>query len=189
MNDPTHDWQLVDLDAVAPQPWRNGGGTTRELLLWPAGQVWKARASVADVTVAGPFSRFPGVERWFAVLDGPGVVLRVGAGEQHLDTESPAFRFSGDMPVDCSLLGGPTRDFNLMTEPGRGRLVRVPAEFTFHATGEAILAVYAHSLPARVVTLQQEVDIPPRHLAWRHGTWHGHGMVVGADALWMEVRP
>ena len=184
-----HEWQLVGLDAAAAQPWRNGGGTSRELLVWPAGQVWKARVSVADVGKAGPFSAFPGVERWFAVLEGDGVALRVGAGEQRLGTDSPAFRFSGDMQVDCDLVGGPTRDLNLMTEPGKGRLVRVPGDFTFHATGEAIIAVYAHSKPARIVTLEQEVDIPPRHLAWQHRTWRAHGNVRGEDAFWMEVRP
>ena len=34
MTAPGHDWQLVSLDAAAAQPWRNGGGTTRELLVW-----------------------------------------------------------------------------------------------------------------------------------------------------------
>jgi environmental stress-induced protein Ves len=183
-----HEWRLVDLGKVAPQPWRNGGGVTRELLVWPSGQVWKARVSVADVAAAGPFSAFPGIERWFAVLDGDGLGLRAGAGLQHLTTDSPALRFSGDMQVDCSLLGGPTRDLNLMTEPGKGRLVRVPGEFTFQASGESIIAVYAHAQPARIVTLEQEIEIPPRHLAWQHRNWRAHGTVVGTDALWMEIR-
>ena len=29
---------------VAPQAWRNGGGSTRELLAWPAGADWRLRA-------------------------------------------------------------------------------------------------------------------------------------------------
>jgi environmental stress-induced protein Ves len=80
-------------DAPA-QPWRNGGGTTRELLAWPAlaaappgpagdssvrssgsAMPWQLRVSVADITRDGPFSAFPGVGRAFAVLEGPGVVL------------------------------------------------------------------------------------------------------------------
>ena len=59
-----------------PQPWRNGGGVTRELLAWPDGGDWRVRVSVADIDADGPFSAFPGVERWFAVLEGAGVALR-----------------------------------------------------------------------------------------------------------------
>ena len=63
---------------AAPQPWRNGGGVTRELLCLPAGSGndWTLRISVADIDADGPFSPFPGVTRWFAVLDGAGVRLR-----------------------------------------------------------------------------------------------------------------
>lgn len=54
-------------------PWRNGGGQTRELLTWPAGSApdqWQLRISRADIDYDGPFSAFPGVQRWFAVLKG-----------------------------------------------------------------------------------------------------------------------
>ena len=40
---------LVRVDDVAPVPWRNGGGLTRELLAWPAAQDWAIRISVADI--------------------------------------------------------------------------------------------------------------------------------------------
>jgi uncharacterized protein len=57
---------LVRTADVPAQPWRNGGGVTRTLLARPRGDAWQVRVSVADVAVNGPFSRFPGVERWFA---------------------------------------------------------------------------------------------------------------------------
>ncbi|MFG5407966.1 HutD family protein [Piscinibacter sakaiensis] len=38
------------------QPWRNGGGHTRELWTWPADGPWQARLSVADIAADGPFS-------------------------------------------------------------------------------------------------------------------------------------
>ena len=62
---------------IAPQRWRNGGGWTRELLAWPDAAGWQVRLSVADVERDGPFSAFPGVQRWFAVLEGEGVELTV----------------------------------------------------------------------------------------------------------------
>src|SRR4051812_21150684 len=115
----TDDWRLVSLDAAAPQPWRNGGGVTRELLTWPGGNAWAVRMSVADIQADGPFSRFERIERWFAVLEGAGVDLRIGGGTQRLDPRTQALQFDGSAPVDCTLVDGPTRDFNLMAAPGK----------------------------------------------------------------------
>jgi hypothetical protein len=91
------------------------------LLVRPRGDAWQVRVSVADVSVNGPFSRFPGVQRWFAVLDGAGVVLTIGSTEHRLDAGSDAFSFRGDVAVRCRLVDGPTRDLNLMLNgvPGR----------------------------------------------------------------------
>ena len=42
---------IVRLDEIAPQPWRNGAGQTRELLRYPADDSvpWQCRISVADI--------------------------------------------------------------------------------------------------------------------------------------------
>lgn len=181
-------WHLVPLDATPPQPWRNGGGVTRELLAWPSSADWQVRISVADIAAAGPFSRFPGIERWFAVLEGAGVVLRVGGGAQVLAAGTAPIHFSGEAPVDCALVDGTTRDFNLMAAPGRARLRRVAGELAFRAEGEALLAVYAHGRPATVQALESALEVPRRHLAWCHRRWAAHGTVTGDDALWMEIR-
>ena len=101
---------------VEPERWANGGGWTRTLLAWPDSARWTVRISVADVEQAGPFSAFPGVDRWFAVLEGDGVRLAtagqapvvVRAGDEQLHT------FPGDAATDCELLGGATRDLNVM---------------------------------------------------------------------------
>ena len=112
---------------VASQPWRNGGGVTRPLLVRPRGDRWQVRVSVADVAANGPFSRFPGVQRWFAVLDGAGVVLTIGSTEHRLDAGSDAFSFRGDVAVRCRLVAGPTRDLNLMLSGVPGSMRRVVA--------------------------------------------------------------
>ena len=71
-------WQLIRLSDAVASPWRNGGGVTRELAAWPAGSAdWTWRISVAEVATSGPFSRFDGVQRWFAVLGGNGVSLQM----------------------------------------------------------------------------------------------------------------
>ena len=112
---------------VASQPWRNGGGVTRPLLVRPRGDRWQVRVSVADVAANGPFSRFPGTQRWFAVLDGAGVVLTIGSSEHRLDASSDAFSFRGDVAVRCRLVDGPTRDLNLMLNGVPGSMRRVVA--------------------------------------------------------------
>lgn len=109
MNDSEiHRIRLID---VKPQPWKNGGGVTRELLAWPNAADWMLRVSVADIERDGPFSSFPGVQRHFAVLDGSGVELE-GVGEIRKG-DAPAM-FEGDKARECRLLDGSTRDLNLM---------------------------------------------------------------------------
>ena len=110
---------------VTAQPWRNGGGITRELLTWPPGPDWQLRLSVADIQADGPFSVFEGVQRWFVVLDGAGVELRINGQPQRLSCTSAPLCFSGDVPTDCRLIDGPTRDLNLMLRGCAGGLAGV----------------------------------------------------------------
>ena len=180
-------WNLVSLDAVPPQAWRNGGGLTRELLAWPTPADWRVRLSVADVQSAGPFSRFDGIERWFAVLDGDGVILRLGEHEVPLTTESEAFRFDGGLEVTCDLVGGATRDFNLMALPGRARMQRVRGQADFLVKADSLLAVYTDEAPARVHCDGEVLELAPRHLAWRLAPSGTRVELHGRDALWLEA--
>jgi environmental stress-induced protein Ves len=114
---------VVIAASVSPQPWRNGGGQTRELLLWPEeANAWRLRISLASVTRSGPFSRYPGVQRWFTVVEGNGVALLVAGKEYRLNAASAPLQFCGDTPVQCDLLDGPTSDLNLMVCGGVGRM-------------------------------------------------------------------
>ncbi|MBT9558522.1 MAG: HutD family protein [Myxococcales bacterium] len=103
------------------QPWRNGGGVTWEL--WrdgdgPPGFV--VRLSCAEVASDGPFSRFPGVDRVIALVDGAGMVLD-GASPHRLDDALEPHSFRGEAEVHGRLLGGPVLDFNLMTARGEAK--------------------------------------------------------------------
>ena len=112
--------QLVDAASVAPQAWRNGGGQTRELLTWPLGADWRVRISRADIDSDGPFSAFPGVERWFTVLQGAGVVLTFADAHHQLEPGDDPLRFEGAAAPGCRLRDGPTQDLNLMLRQGTG---------------------------------------------------------------------
>src|SRR5687767_4536084 len=101
-------------------PWKNGGGVTRELVKLPHPSDparFLARLSVATVGASGPFSVFPGVDRTLMILDGAGVALTLG-GEREvvLDRRWQPFAFPGEAEIQCRLLGGPVRDFNLMVD-------------------------------------------------------------------------
>jgi len=116
--------QHLRVDDVVPQPWKNGGGQTRELLAWPGPSDWWLRISVADIESDGPFSAYPGIDRWFGVLSGEGVELawqhqavrRMHAGHSLL-------HFDGGSPPECRLLHGSTRDLNVMHRRGLGRVM------------------------------------------------------------------
>ncbi|HEX7888945.1 MAG TPA: HutD family protein [Ramlibacter sp.] len=181
-------WQLVALDHAVPQPWRNGGGVTRELLTWPSASDWRVRISVADVEEAGPFSRFAGIERWFAVLAGEGVLLDIDGAPHRVTRGGAPLRFDGDAAVECQLVAGPTRDLNLMAPPGAARMQRVEGALEIRSPAFALLALHAHDTPARVQSGGAIMEVPARHLAWCLSSTAAEIAVTGTDALWMEVR-
>jgi environmental stress-induced protein Ves len=109
---------------ATPRPWRNGGGVSRDLWQWPEGEDWRLRVAVADIDRDGPFSAYPGVERWFAVLEGEGVCLRFAHGVHRMGPADPALRFDGAAAPGCELLGGKTLDLNLMLRGVSGEMVR-----------------------------------------------------------------
>ena len=177
----TAGWHVVALARTHAQPWKNGGGTTRELLAWPDAGDWQVRLSVAEVASDGPFSRFDGVQRWFAVLSGDGVRLVVNGRARALTRVSEPLRFDGGADTQCTLLGGATQDFNLMVRGGgRAALHRLRGRRV--SAGNGLQAVYAASRPAVIDNLK----LPPHTLAWRPAG--GAVTVQGDDALWMEVQ-
>ncbi len=111
---------LVDANRVHAQLWRNGGGYTRELLVWPTAQDWLFRISLAQVAQDGPFSSFPGVERWIALVEGAGMTLRFASGSERLSIGGAPLRFDGARAPACSLERGATLDLNLMVDRSRG---------------------------------------------------------------------
>lgn len=111
--------ELVRFDQLPPERWRNDGGWTREVARSGDGDDWMWRMSIAEVESDGPFSRFEGIDREIVLLSGAGMTLDFGEGMAiDLTPASPNWRFAGEMPVDCRLLSGPTRDFNLMWRRG-----------------------------------------------------------------------
>lgn len=184
-------WHLTSLDSATPAPWRNGGGVTRELAAQPAGPDWTWRISVAEVAASGPFSRFDGVQRWFAVLGGTGVVLKLPGAEHRLTLAAAPLVFDGEQPVECELLLGPTRDLNLMVrrDRARGRMARVEGVRHLVAVRPKLVAVYAIGEPAQVRHEGETIAVPPDTLAWASLPAGAEVAVTAAAALAMEIEP
>lgn len=181
-------WNIVRLADIPATPWRNGGGVTRELAMWPDAGDWAWRMSVADVDQSGPFSKFEGIERWFAVLEGAGVQLDV-AGVPHRVTASDApLFFDGGAATGCELIDGKTRDFNLMVRrgPKPSRMQRVEGRFAETLHAGITIAVYAHQSAVTVLFDEETLQLLPASLAWRTVAASAAVRVAG-QALWMEI--
>lgn len=115
---------VVRLADVAPTPWGNGGGSTRELLAWPTAEHWSLRLSVAKIERDGPFSPFHDIERWLAVIEGAGIELHFHGPERirSIHRGDEVLPFDGGTAPTCRLIDGPTQDLNLMLARGRGSL-------------------------------------------------------------------
>jgi uncharacterized protein len=178
-------WHEVRLDEVFPAPWRNGGGTTRELLAWPHKDDWAVRVSVAEIAQAGPFSAYPDVIRWFAVLSGEGVRLN----GQTLDRESDPLRFDGAAAVDCELAQGPTEDFNLMLRGRESLLRRVQGRHEMACRKGSLVGVYSHDHEVTFLAVEVRIVIPPRTLAWNVMPMDERIDFETPGALWFEASP
>ena len=115
---------VVRAQDIAPTPWKNGGGLARDLLCAPSAGDWRWRISLADVNADGPFSSYPKVQRWFAVVEGAGVELDFGGRTVGVRTGDAPLAFDGAAAPGCRLIAGPTRDLNLMLRGLRGTLQR-----------------------------------------------------------------
>ncbi|MBZ9757878.1 HutD family protein [Mesorhizobium sp. ESP6-5] len=146
-------------------PWKNGGGTTTEIAVSPAGaglDDFDWRVSMARVETSGPFSSFAGIDRTLSVLEGEGIVLDVaGLLPERMTAASQPFSFPADQPTSAALIAGPITDLNVMTR--RGRMlhqveclpVSAPVEISTEACSTLILchrghAIFAGAAPIRL---------------------------------------
>ena len=182
-------WNVVHLADVPATAWKNGGGVTRELAVWPQAGDWVWRMSVADVAQDGPFSTFEGIDRWFAVLDGAGVRLDMEGKSYPLTPADPPFFFDGATPVDCHLLAGKTVDFNLMLRrsSASAHMQRVAGTFEKHISATKLIAVYNRNTWADVRFGTENLHLPPASLAWRRVGSQTLVSLTAGEALWMEI--
>ena len=115
------------------RPWKNGGGTTRDIAVSPPGAslddfVW--RLSLAQVDRDGPFSRFDNIDRTLVLLSG---AMALHEQSRRIDlVRHQSVMFEGERAIEATVAGGATLDFNVMTRRGRARHVVRCESFSKH---------------------------------------------------------
>ena len=161
------DWHQIRLQDTPVSPWKNGGGTTRSLVCWPSPSDWIFRMSVARIDSDGPFSEFKGVDRWFAVLSGEGGVLQFPERRVEVGALDKAVQFSGDVPCQCSLINGPTVDFNLMVQGVSANMARIDrSPYVAKFKAQTTLAIFVVEAGGRVRMGAQNYELNANSLYW-----------------------
>jgi environmental stress-induced protein Ves len=115
--------EIIRFADLKPEPWRNGGGVTRQIAGHSGADSghdngWDWRVSIAEVGKAGQFSPFPGMERVLTVVEGELLLLTVDGAEHPLE-KYRAFRFPGGADTTCALPTGDVRNLNVITRAGK----------------------------------------------------------------------
>lgn len=153
-----------DAATLPRTPWKNGGGSTREIVCRPAGVAdFDWRVSLATIAADGPFSRFDGVDRVIVLLSGGGVLLQGEGATHRLDVPLQPHAFAGEAPLHAVLLGAVSEDFNVMCRRDALRpCVRVLSSATdLPATARGLLYV-------------------------ARGRWQVDGVLEAGQGLWWE---
>ncbi|WP_349436035.1 HutD family protein [Pararhizobium sp. A13] len=115
--------QVLRSENYRRMPWKNGGGETTEIAVFPpeadlAAFGW--RVSMATVATDGPFSVFAGIDRTLSILDGHGMELNIeGRAPVVLTQASRPLAFPADAPTSARLVSGAIVDLNVMTRRGQ----------------------------------------------------------------------
>jgi len=158
---------LIPFAGLSPLPWKNGGGSTTTIAIGPpeAGfDDFDWRISLATISEDGPFSRFPGVDRTLALVDGHGMTLDIDGGERVIICESgPVLAFDGDSEVVARLNRGPTTDFNVMTRSERcyhqfGRR-RLSGKSTFVARADLTVMFLAEGESLEIASDSERINM------------------------------
>lgn len=107
------------LDELPAEPWRNRGGVTRTIAAAAQDDEVIWRVSAADITQAGAFSRFEGMNRTAVLIRGQR--LELAGGRRHIAFEGLGHtaHFDGDELLHASVPEQAARLWNVMTRRGR----------------------------------------------------------------------
>lgn len=151
-------------------PWRNGLGSTVELLAETPNknEAFSWRLSIASVANDGPFSDFSGYDRTLLLLEGSGITLNKPNGVfKVLNSSLDYANFKGEDLIDATLHDGPIKDFNIMTL----RSICTSSVTAIDETSESLLNINADKLlvysikPVNIkIGLESSISLEANHL-------------------------
>jgi environmental stress-induced protein Ves len=151
-------------------PWRNGLGSTIELLAETPNknEAFSWRLSIASVANDGPFSDFSGYDRTLLLLEGSGITLNKPNGIfKVLNSSLDYANFKGEDLIDATLHNGPIKDFNIMTL----RSICTSSVTAIDETSESLLNINADKLlvysikPVNIqIGLEVSISLEANHL-------------------------
>ena len=151
-------------------PWRNGLGSTVELLAETPNknEDFSWRLSIASVANDGPFSDFSGYDRTLLLLEGSGITLNKTNGVfKVLNSSLDYANFKGEDLIDATLHDGPIKDFNIMTL----RSICTSSVTAIDETSESLLNINADKLlvysikPVNIkIGLESSISLEANHL-------------------------
>lgn len=151
-------------------PWRNGLGSTVELLAETPNknEDFSWRLSIASVANDGPFSDFSGYDRTLLLLEGSGITLNKPNGVfKVLNSSLDYANFKGEDLIDATLHDGPIKDFNIMTL----RSICTSSVTAIDETSESLLNINADKLlvysikPVNIqIGLEASISLEANHL-------------------------
>ena len=161
------DIRVIRWGEAKAMPWKNGGGVTHEIAVFPAGatlETFDWRLSMAEVAADGPFSAFDGIDRTLALMQGAGIDLDFGDGaRERIDGPGAMCRFDGGATCSGYLVDGPILDLNVMTRRGRLAHDLVPVSVTVAGQDFSdVTAVICHTGRIAIETAAGEVVLDAR---------------------------
>jgi uncharacterized protein len=172
------------IDALRSEPWRNGAGWTRTVcsqqvdgqLLW--------RISVADITAAGAFSQFEGMDRTAVMVQGARLKLSNAEVQLDFDGMGSTIQFPGEWALDCSAPATATQLLNIMVLRGRAELQVEVVKGTGHTLSAGAARVV---LVLRGQFTLQSAGGARHTLAARHGMhWQQLDQAWGVEPVGAE---
>ncbi len=151
----------IQAKSLAASPWKNGGGLTKQIAIYPAHAslekgdfTW--RLSSAQIEKPGPFSSFPDFRRFLALVKGEALTLKFPQTEKTL-RRGGVIEFAGQESVTAELPEGPVTDLGIIFDPDqalvklsvlrlenrvRSFTLTAPNVFFFVMSGELAASVY-----------------------------------------------
>lgn len=128
MGKKSHQTQITRFTDLKWTDWKNGGGQSAQIGIFPDNSIFTAndfqwRVSIAKISTAGPFSVFPGYWRGLTLLQGEGLNLEfLNSGDKKHIRPRDSLSFSGDLKLHATPLSNKEIDWGCIYLPKQVQL-------------------------------------------------------------------